>query len=69
MSSELWLLRTCFGENDDTTWMALTESARSTRSSVTGAGLVVSSDRQRAGDAIRASLRWRSDMARDGVGG
>ena len=69
MSSELWLLRTYFGENDDTTWMALTESARSMRSSVTGAGLVVSSDRTQCQQRIRrvvARLATRAE-ANDGL--
>lgn len=68
-SSELWLLRTYFGEYGDTTWTALTELARSTRSSVSGAELVVSSDLTQCQQRIRrvvARLATRAE-ANDGL--
>ncbi|KQU56774.1 hypothetical protein ASG84_19335 [Rhodococcus sp. Leaf278] len=52
-SSELWLLRTYFGEGDDTTWASLIDTARSARSSVSGAALVVSSDLTQCQQRIR----------------
>ncbi|KQU32917.1 DUF6924 domain-containing protein [Rhodococcoides fascians] len=68
-SSELWLLRTYFGEDDDAIWTSLTESARSTRSVVPGAELVVSSDRTQCQQRIRrvvARLATRAE-ANDGL--
>ena len=68
-SSELWLLRTYFGEDDDAIWTSLTESARSTRSAVPGAELVVSSDRTQCQQRIRrvvARLATRAE-ANDGL--
>jgi len=55
-NSELWLLRTYFGGDDDSAWTSLTEQARHTRSSVSGAALVVSSDRTQCQQRIRRVL-------------
>ena len=55
-NSELWLLRTYFGDDDDSAWTSLTEQARHARSSVSGAALVVSSDRTQCQQRIRRVL-------------
>ncbi|MDJ0394054.1 hypothetical protein QMK17_12010 [Rhodococcus sp. G-MC3] len=55
-NSELWLLRTYFGDDDDTAWTTLTEQARRMRSSVSGAALVISSDRTQCQQRIRRVL-------------
>ncbi|MDV7988585.1 DUF6924 domain-containing protein [Rhodococcus sp. IEGM 1374] len=55
-NSELWLLRTYFGDDDDIAWTTLAEQARRTRSSIPGAALVVSSDRTQCQERIRRVL-------------
>ncbi|MDV8020109.1 DUF6924 domain-containing protein [Rhodococcus sp. IEGM 1330] len=55
-NSELWLLRTYFGDDDDAAWTSLTEQARHARSSVSGAALVISSDRTQCQQRIRRVL-------------
>ena len=54
-SSELWLLRTYFG-GGDAVWNALTEQARSARSAVSGAALVLSSDQTQCHQRIQRVL-------------
>jgi hypothetical protein len=68
-SSELWLLRTYFGSDGDTAWTSLTELARTTRPSVSGAALVISSDRTQCHERIRqvvARMATRAE-ANDGL--
>lgn len=52
-NSELWLLRTYFGGDNDSAWTTLTEQARDARSVVSGAALVISSDRTQCQQRIR----------------
>ncbi|MGV8873081.1 MAG: DUF6924 domain-containing protein [Rhodococcus sp. (in: high G+C Gram-positive bacteria)] len=52
-NSELWLLRTYFGDDDDAAWTDLTVQAGRARSSVPGAALVISSDRTQCQQRIR----------------
>ncbi|MCZ4521580.1 hypothetical protein O4220_23930 [Rhodococcus ruber] len=67
--SELWLLRTYFGDGDDCAWTTLTEQAHRARSSVPDAALVISSDRTQCQQRIRrvlARLATRA-QANDGL--